>query len=203
VTTTTIERTALYRLFDADDTLLYVGITVDPETRWWNHAKEKSWWPEVANRTVEWFDNRAAAEAAEFTAIVTEDPRYNVEHSTTRKRGDAKTEYQSPYDKPRRMRAPLDEWAGLGAATKAMGVTRAAAVREFMRWYMRRPGAKLPDRPPTGPWSHSRYACGAPNYSDRCELPAGHEGRHKDGNMSWPQGVKRPVSPAARKERSA
>lgn len=38
--------------------------------------------------------------------------------------------------------------------------------------------------------------CGAANYSDRCELPAGHEGRHKDGNMSWPQGVERPVSPA-------
>lgn len=38
--------------------------------------------------------------------------------------------------------------------------------------------------------------CGAPNYSDRCELPAGHEGRHKDGLMSWPQGVERPVDPA-------
>lgn len=29
--------------------------------------------------------------------------------------------------------------------------------------------------------------CHAPNYSDRCELDAGHEGRHKDGNASWPQ----------------
>lgn len=38
--------------------------------------------------------------------------------------------------------------------------------------------------------------CGAPNYSDRCELPAGHEGRHKDGIMSWPQGAERPVAPA-------
>lgn len=37
-------------------------------------------------------------------------------------------------------------------------------------------------------------ACGAPNYSDRCELDAGHDGRHKDGNTSWPQGVERPVS---------
>jgi hypothetical protein len=43
--------------------------------------------------------------------------------------------------------------------------------------------------------------CGAPNYSDRCQLPAGHEGHHKDGIMNWPQGVERPISPE--KERSA
>ncbi|MFJ2630813.1 hypothetical protein ACIO6U_02465 [Streptomyces sp. NPDC087422] len=41
-----------------------------------------------------------------------------------------------------------------------------------------------------------RNACGEPNYSDRCELGAGHEGRHEDGIMSWPQGVERPVGPA-------
>jgi hypothetical protein len=36
--------------------------------------------------------------------------------------------------------------------------------------------------------------CDAPNYSDRCKLPAGHEGRHEDGNTSWPQVSERPVS---------
>jgi hypothetical protein len=38
--------------------------------------------------------------------------------------------------------------------------------------------------------------CGAPNYSDRCELPSGHEGHHQDGIMRWPRGVERPVDPA-------
>lgn len=37
--------------------------------------------------------------------------------------------------------------------------------------------------------------CGAPNYSDRCELSSGHEGRHVQGIMSWPAGVERPVTP--------
>jgi hypothetical protein len=37
--------------------------------------------------------------------------------------------------------------------------------------------------------------CGAPNYSDRCELPVGHEGRHAQGIMSWPAGTGRPVTP--------
>jgi hypothetical protein len=108
------------------------------------------------------------------------------------------------YDKPRQMRIPDDEWKPFENAAKAQHPEgrspRAAVVREFIRWYMRRPGAKLPERPAAGPWSRSSLACGAPNYSDRCELPAGHEGRHKDGNTSWPQGVKRPVSPVGSEE---
>ena len=103
------------------------------------------------------------------------------------------------YDKPRQMRIPDDEWVPFETATKEQHPEgrspRAAVVREFIRWYMRRPGAKLPERPSEGPWSRSSLACGAPNYSDRCELPTGHTGRHKDGNTSWPAGVERPVLP--------
>lgn len=108
---------------------------------------------------------------------------------------DAETEY----DLPRRFRAPDDEWEPFGAATRAVHPEgrspRARVIREFIRWYMRRPGAKLPERPAEGPWSRSSLACGAPNYSDRCELPAGHTGRHKDDITSWPAGVERPVLP--------
>ncbi|WP_377271900.1 hypothetical protein [Peterkaempfera sp. SMS 1(5)a] len=61
------------------------------------------------------------------------------------------------YDKPRQMRIPDDEWLPFEAATKAQHPTgrspRAAVIRDFIRWYMRRPGAKLPDRPAAGPWS--------------------------------------------------
>lgn len=61
------------------------------------------------------------------------------------------------YDTPRRFRAPDDEWEPFEAATRAMHPEgrspRAKVLREFMRWYMRRPGAKLPERPPAGPWS--------------------------------------------------
>ncbi|WP_405580634.1 hypothetical protein [Streptomyces sp. NBC_01092] len=62
------------------------------------------------------------------------------------------------YDVPRRFRAPDDEWFPFGDATRAAHPEnrrgpRAEVLREFMRWYMRRPGAKLPERPPVGPWS--------------------------------------------------
>lgn len=73
-------RTALYRFFNADDLLLYVGITENVEQRWTTHAAQKSWWPEVANKTVEWCADRTEALAREKRAIVAECPLYNVVH---------------------------------------------------------------------------------------------------------------------------
>ncbi|HEY9408453.1 MAG TPA: GntR family transcriptional regulator [Jiangellaceae bacterium] len=77
------ERTALYRLYDATDRLLYIGITKTPATRWQQHAREKSdsWWSDVARKTIEWFNSRPEAEVAEVNAIRTEGPPYNDRHS--------------------------------------------------------------------------------------------------------------------------
>lgn len=64
---------------------------------------------------------------------------------------------ESAYDKPRQFRVPDDQWLPFEEATKAVHSEgrspRARVLREFMDWYMRRPGAKLPERPPAGPWS--------------------------------------------------
>lgn len=58
---------------------------------------------------------------------------------------------------PRQFRALKSEWAPFELATKAVHPTgrspRARVLREFMNWYMRRPGAKLPERPAAGSWS--------------------------------------------------
>lgn len=76
--TTAPERTALYRLFDTDGSLLYVGITNDPEVRWKAHSYKKPWWPEVVEKAVLWFDDRMAAATAEARAIRLETPRWNI-----------------------------------------------------------------------------------------------------------------------------
>lgn len=73
-------KTALYRLFDTDGTLLYIGISHDPARRWRQHAKVKGWWPLVARQSVTWLDERIKATAAEAEAIRTERPRFNVTH---------------------------------------------------------------------------------------------------------------------------
>ncbi|WPO69947.1 GIY-YIG nuclease family protein [Streptomyces sp. KN37] len=71
------ERTALYRLFNAEGDLLYVGISKNPRKRWGQHALEKPWWHEIAEKTVEWHPDRATAEALETQAIVDEKPAYD------------------------------------------------------------------------------------------------------------------------------
>lgn len=63
------------------------------------------------------------------------------------------------YDTPKRFRAPDEEWDAFELATRAMSPEgrspRGRVLREFIRWYMRRPGAKLPERPPVGRWSEA------------------------------------------------
>lgn len=71
-------RTAVYRFFDEEGSLLYVGIAVHPRTRWRAHAAEKQWWPSVARKTVEWCDTREEAADREYEAIAAENPMYNV-----------------------------------------------------------------------------------------------------------------------------
>lgn len=72
------QRTALYRFYDADERLLYVGITNDPWRRWRQHVLEKSWYPQVKHQAVTWYDDRTAAEVAEYVAIRCERPRFNI-----------------------------------------------------------------------------------------------------------------------------
>lgn len=78
------DRTALYRLYDADGQLLYIGVSNDPDFRWKAHLYEarRDDWPTVAvHRTVEWHKSRALALQAEADAIRAEHPRYNGTHN--------------------------------------------------------------------------------------------------------------------------
>jgi hypothetical protein len=43
------------------------------------------------------------------------------------------------------VRVPDADWAELGEVAEA---GRAEVIRQFIAWYLRRPGAKLPVRPP-------------------------------------------------------
>jgi prevent-host-death family protein len=79
-------RTALYRLYDEAGTLLYIGISHQPEVRFEQHSKSKEWWPHVARREVEWFNDRPTAAKAEEEAIRSEDPEHNGTYSPRRSR---------------------------------------------------------------------------------------------------------------------
>lgn len=70
-------RTALYRLYDGQGRLLYLGITHDTKQRWARHAHDQNWWHLVARKDVTWFDTRDEALAAEKRATSSEHPLYD------------------------------------------------------------------------------------------------------------------------------
>lgn len=104
------ERTALYRHFDANGNLLYIGISKDPDGRWMAHrGNREPWVHQAARRTDEWHNSRPEALAAEAKAIRAERPPFNGTHN---------------YDD-----APFNpaSWTKVAAGLKA------AAIAELMR----------------------------------------------------------------------
>lgn len=70
--------TALYRCFDKDGGLVYVGISGAVSSRLGSHKSASAWFKFVVRIEIERFPDRAAAEEAERAAIATEEPQYNI-----------------------------------------------------------------------------------------------------------------------------
>jgi hypothetical protein len=70
-------RCALYRHYDDQDVLLYVGISATPVDRTNAHARGSEWAAYAERAEAQWFNNRESAEAAEREAIRTEVPIFN------------------------------------------------------------------------------------------------------------------------------
>lgn len=68
----------LYRHFNKDDDLLYVGISLSAMTRLLQHQSCAAWFDEIVTVRIERFATRAEVRAAEALAIATERPRHNI-----------------------------------------------------------------------------------------------------------------------------
>lgn len=75
--------TAVYRFFDDDEHLLYVGITFNLGGRFRAHERSSEWWPHQRSVRIVWRDTRAEALAEESAAIRTEKPIFNVAGTRT------------------------------------------------------------------------------------------------------------------------
>ncbi|MBM1556687.1 GIY-YIG nuclease family protein [Sulfitobacter mediterraneus] len=73
-------KTALYRHFDAEGALMYIGITTDPERRLSEHIKSGRW--PIASVRVEWVQSALDAAAVERRAIIEENPKHNIRRET-------------------------------------------------------------------------------------------------------------------------
>lgn len=115
--------TALYRFYDSEDRLLYVGITHDLEERWRSHKRNQLWWLDVARKEHVWLPNRAEAEEAEDRAIRMERPVWDKSRAPRR---DLMT---TSYDNPRK--DPYEEKQVRNAAQK---ITEAVRAGDFPAW---------------------------------------------------------------------
>jgi excinuclease UvrABC nuclease subunit len=88
----------LYRHFDANGTLLYVGMSLNALNRLIQHRQVSLWFDEIANITIEKFETKDQLIEAEMQAIKTESPKYNIIHSDINK----------PLRKPRRQKTYLE-----------------------------------------------------------------------------------------------
>lgn len=110
---------AVYRLWDRDGNLLYIGSAFNPEERAKAHLRTE-WGPLVARRTDEWHASREDAYDAEGVAIAAEGPAHNTV-GTPRHTG--------PAERGRVQRAASDaRWRVALAAVRA-GATVAEARR--------------------------------------------------------------------------
>jgi hypothetical protein len=77
----------LYRFYDADCVLLYIGITKNPPARFDGHRRDKPWWTEVADIKLTQYPDRESVLEAERQAIIDEKPAWNVVYNGRRPRG--------------------------------------------------------------------------------------------------------------------
>jgi predicted GIY-YIG superfamily endonuclease len=68
----------VYRFFDPDGQLLYVGVTSDPHKRWLQHQRRSPWASLADTVSLEWYAYEDLALIAERRAIRDESPRFNV-----------------------------------------------------------------------------------------------------------------------------
>lgn len=73
----------VYRFYDANCHLLYVGRSAQIGVRLASHQSRSRWFDEVDTITVEHFETAEAAEEAERQAIGAERPKFNVQHHPT------------------------------------------------------------------------------------------------------------------------
>lgn len=130
----TDRRTSLYRHYDADDKLLYIGVSLCQPKRLDQHKRTSDWFWEIAKITIEHFDTLEEAKAAERDAIRAENPSRN-------KRWNRRVLVQTVVRLSPKVMAEIDAIAGKGNRAKFI---RSAVKAELERREakLRRPAAK-------------------------------------------------------------
>lgn len=69
--------TCVYRYYDYEELLLYIGVSKHPIHRFAEHRRDKWWHSQIHRIEVDWFSSKTGAHCAESAAISLENPIYN------------------------------------------------------------------------------------------------------------------------------
>ncbi|MGW2074933.1 GIY-YIG nuclease family protein [Streptomyces sp. NPDC001953] len=158
---------AVYRLWDRDGNLLYIGSSYNPEERAKAHHRAE-WGPLIARRTDEWRDSREDAYDAEGRAIAAENPAHNVA-GTPRHTGPAERGRVQREASEARWRAAI---AAIRAGTPVTEARRAGGWAEVE--YLEASGL-LPSL--AAKWRREMEEYGGTYNSNNMSLPAAVNGR--------------------------
>lgn len=77
----------VYRHFNCEGDLLYVGMTSNVCARNLQHKNISHWFSQVSKITLDWFSEKKEAKDAEASAICSENPKYNknLKHGVNKK----------------------------------------------------------------------------------------------------------------------
>lgn len=126
-------KTALYRHFDHDGALLYVGISLSAVARLRQHMDVSHWSNEISRVDVQWFGTRAEAMDAERRAVQDEAPVHNM-RLRKRKRSPVQDDNGSHADKAHRelcRSVAFDPLYTLDGAARALGLSKRYLRREI------------------------------------------------------------------------
>lgn len=125
------DATALYRHFDRDGTLLYVGISLHAIYRLGQH-QESDWSRHIARVDIQTYTSRAAALEAERRAIRIEQPIFNKIHNGGRRQYLGATGAPARRAAPSKPKIPIedgDEWLNTSQINRLPPAYRAARDR--------------------------------------------------------------------------
>ena len=117
----------LYRHFDKNGTLLYVGVTANPEMRLTGHKSTAHWYGEIAMIEMEKIGVKADALAKERSIILAEKPKHNKHKTIVEPQRASQDELLEPWRKRAKLiMEMLDRGNSQSDIARRFGVSRQA-----------------------------------------------------------------------------
>lgn len=132
------EVACIYRMYDGDNALLYIGYSMNAAVRLNSHSSSAKWFGRVSRIEIERFPSARLARLAEAKAIRNENPEFNVRHNRYVAAKGPKVDRGMPKKTFMKVRVTKEEQAKWNEACRVLGSDFSTCVREEMERLVKR-----------------------------------------------------------------